>query len=415
MGIRLSLLAFLLYTCTAYAQLGTVMPNWKFTSMINECLPIIELSKYKGKVIILDFWNTGCTSNYDILPELAAYQKEFKDKLKVIIVADDDRDKVNEFFNERKALKALGLPIFAKDTLLTNLFSAYGKPQVILIGSDSRIKAITDLTYITKTNVELLIAGKTINVPVATEIEIDFNKPLLSSGLIKSENVLFHSLLTNSINKMPSGAGIRKLSNDGLKVYLTNSTLINMYAFAYSTKIHLDASDYPTKIILHPNPSPESKISDTVYKEEIQNRYCYELILSGKEKLDKNFLLDYMQDDLDHKFNIVSKIERRNMKCYILRKIKDIPRKNNEASYTQKWLEAIELNNTSIKSVAAVMKINKMVNLPIITDGVSTDKFTITLRKSYKSIEELRTDLQKGGLDISVSTREQELLILNKL
>jgi len=54
----------------------------------------INLSDYKGKVVILDFWATWCGPCRRGIPDLVSIQKSYKDKIVVIgISLDDNRTK----------------------------------------------------------------------------------------------------------------------------------------------------------------------------------------------------------------------------------------------------------------------------------------------------------------------------------
>ena len=51
----------------------------------------INLSDYKGKIVILDFWATWCGPCRMGVPDLVSIQKEFKDKVAVIGISLDDK------------------------------------------------------------------------------------------------------------------------------------------------------------------------------------------------------------------------------------------------------------------------------------------------------------------------------------
>jgi thiol-disulfide isomerase/thioredoxin len=51
----------------------------------------INLSDYKGKIVILDFWATWCGPCRMGVPDLVSIQKEYKDKVVVIGISLDDQ------------------------------------------------------------------------------------------------------------------------------------------------------------------------------------------------------------------------------------------------------------------------------------------------------------------------------------
>ena len=56
----------------------------------------INLSDYKGKIVILDFWATWCGPCRRGVPDLVDIQKEFKNKVVVIGISLDDQRTMND-------------------------------------------------------------------------------------------------------------------------------------------------------------------------------------------------------------------------------------------------------------------------------------------------------------------------------
>ncbi len=98
----------------------------------------VQLSDYKGKVILLDFWATWCPPCRAELPILAAVNKEFADKGLVFFAVNqqEDRQKVEDFLKEQK----LDFPVLL-DTK-GKAGEAYGVeslPTLYLIGKDGKV------------------------------------------------------------------------------------------------------------------------------------------------------------------------------------------------------------------------------------------------------------------------------------
>lgn len=71
----------------------------------------LDISKYKGKVVIVDFWAQWCEPCQKELPALSALQKKYKDKLVVIgMNLDEPKDKAAavKFVKDHKAQVTLG-------------------------------------------------------------------------------------------------------------------------------------------------------------------------------------------------------------------------------------------------------------------------------------------------------------------
>ncbi len=98
----------------------------------------VQLSDYKGKVILLDFWATWCVPCQEELPGLAAIYKEFADKGLVLWAVDEkeDRRTVADFLKEEK----LDIPVVL-DTRgeVADKYKIEGTPTLYLIGRDGKV------------------------------------------------------------------------------------------------------------------------------------------------------------------------------------------------------------------------------------------------------------------------------------
>jgi thiol-disulfide isomerase/thioredoxin len=91
----------------------------------------------KGKTVLIDFWATWCGPCKKLMPELAQWQKEFKDDLVVIGVSDEKPDVVEKFVKQ----STIGYAI-ATDPQGTMMKAVKprGIPHVLVISSDGIVR-----------------------------------------------------------------------------------------------------------------------------------------------------------------------------------------------------------------------------------------------------------------------------------
>lgn len=113
----------------------------------------VDLSSYKGKVVLLNFWATWCAPCQIEMPRFAAWQKTYDAQgLQVLAVSmDDDQDLVLDFLKKHP----LPFPVLMGDEDLGSQYGeVLGLPVTFLIDRDGTIAAI----FKGETNLALLQA-----------------------------------------------------------------------------------------------------------------------------------------------------------------------------------------------------------------------------------------------------------------
>lgn len=96
----------------------------------------IELSKLKGKIVLLDFWTFCCINCIHVLPDLARLEKEFANELVVIGVHSAKFDGERKSDNIREAILRYGIEHPVVNDAKMEIWSNYGIrswPSLILI------------------------------------------------------------------------------------------------------------------------------------------------------------------------------------------------------------------------------------------------------------------------------------------
>jgi thiol-disulfide isomerase/thioredoxin len=126
------------------ADVDQPLPHTVLASVENDW---VDLSAFRGKVVLISFWTTWCPGCVDEVPDLIRLQKEFGAKgfTVVAIAVDDQGEESVESFVKRKsfpvsgASTAINYPVFlGSDEIARKLGFEGGLPAGVLVNRDGR-------------------------------------------------------------------------------------------------------------------------------------------------------------------------------------------------------------------------------------------------------------------------------------
>jgi thiol-disulfide isomerase/thioredoxin len=144
---------------------GDVVPDVKFTKLVNGLANASSLHKFKSKLLLLDFWMTTCIPCVEEIPVWDSMQKAYPGDLAVLLVSSaksDNEQRLSatmERIHKNKAVR-VSLPVILGDTLLNKLFPHSYVPHYAWLDSSFKVVAITGDDEATPGQVEAWLQGK---------------------------------------------------------------------------------------------------------------------------------------------------------------------------------------------------------------------------------------------------------------
>lgn len=135
-AIAVGVLAFLLSRPDAGGPVvGSPAPEFRLTDLSGRT---VTLADYKGKVVLLDFWATWCSSCESEVPDLKALDTRFKDAEFALLAASVDQAGP-EVVAKYAAEKSLTYRILFADEATSKAYRIYGLPAKFLIDREGRL------------------------------------------------------------------------------------------------------------------------------------------------------------------------------------------------------------------------------------------------------------------------------------
>lgn len=117
-------------------MLGNSAPEFTFSSFSGK---EISLKKFKGKLVLLDFWETWCGYCIMAMPKLNRLQKEYEKDISVIGVTTQNKERVEKLIKESDLVYS---NIYADRRLLYE-YKVSNRPTYVLVDRKGKIVTVT--------------------------------------------------------------------------------------------------------------------------------------------------------------------------------------------------------------------------------------------------------------------------------
>ena len=379
------------------------MPDITITNVYNYPSSIIHLSSLKNKLIIFDFIATSCGPCIKELPRIDSLQKQYGDKVQIILVSSENSKRVQAFLKNNEYLH---LPFAANDSLIRRLFPHIYISHVAWINPKRVVNGITHTEYINAKNIEVSLHGHIENWPVKQDImDYDFSEPLWQLNKSKFPNRPLTVKHYNSaiIGYLPGVQTYNKVTIDSINnttsFSLINFSILDLYRILYE-RFHLPLSFIKLNV---------KNTENLIYQPGSQyfqnwksnNMYCLEASFPADITIAKQ--KEKLIEDVSFYFGLKANLEKRITDCLIFRyKQQKVLSENPDSLAT----------GLTVGQIAYLLN-NKLGGLPVLDETKEVHlKIPITeTQVSDSSI--LRKVLNKFSIELSMEKREIELMVIN--
>ena len=398
-------------TALTTLKLGDHLPNLYINSIINFPYNSIKLSNLKGKIVILNFWNTWCGACLEDMPNVAKLQKQFFNEIEILSITDQNKVIVQEFLRSHSNIGNLKIPIVLEDRSLKKLFPHTMVPHIIWFNQDGLFLGATSQMDLNSSIITQILKNKRADFKDYKNdaLTFDINKPLFVNGNGDPSFYYLKTVLTGYQDGISSNIGMEKTER-GWRLYATNSSLghLILQAFGYSKSKFPENRFYSDDKLLLNEVWPDSL-------QQKQKSYCFELI-KGDTSIESS--RGFMLHELELYFGVKITIDTKEVSCWV---VKSTGSNNNLVTADSSSINNLNDKTTSRKFIhggsfsSFIGFFRKQPNLPPIIDETRIkDKVNLSFQSYPLTLDHINMDLVPYGLKIINETRKMQMICIKR-
>jgi thiol-disulfide isomerase/thioredoxin len=401
-------------------NIGQKCPDTMLKSIINYSGRDIKLSDFRGKLIILDFFGTFCVPCVKGLSHMNSLQSKYIDKIKILIVCQEQKEEIEHFYERYKKKQNLQLPFVTSDTTFCQYFRHSIVPFFIVIDENGFVKGFPSPEEMNEQHIDDLLSHREVKFTGDNGIkmnQVNTNGPILIDTVANNEGaLLYHSIVTSYLGNRQGSSYQREYQDSSISARITvsNNTIAFLYQMAFG---HFHKNGRPSfvswnRVIIEARDS--FRIRRPVGLDEsnwvIKNNYCYDLILPGGFKGDAH---EVMIADLNRTFGYDVRMEKRKTKCLVLKRGQNADRLLTKGGVKIEEIntEYIKMQNASWKEMLYWLENKYLYKLPII-DETGFDLVDLDLNADLTDFSSLSKALKLMGINFVEEEKEIDMLVI---
>lgn len=425
-----------------YPEPGMPCPDFVINNLEYYPEKQVKVSDFRGKWLVLDFYDKNCGSCIAQFPRYNANQIQFADKVQFLLIGREDKEnKIRSIYAKYRKQKNLLLPC-AFDSAVFKKLDINSSPYAIIINPEGVVKYIT--TVFDTEELSDIIEGKKIVLRKAyreheTRSETynyDRSIPFLIGGNGGNDtSYLFRSLLSKfdplkQHSSCPASINYPQAWVDKYHIYRFEVLGVNinsLYRYAYLGKI--GGASFRDSLYGKLWPANVLEIGDTsifkITKRNVlvtgENFYCYSLSLPPA-KYNRENLMSAMQRDLKNYFGFNAGFEIRKMPYWklVATETAKLSLKTKggvpfSTPYNHDYHDSVVIRNLPISFlITRVLPVNTS-TMPFIDETGIYFNIDITLNYwGTPGLDVLREALRAKGLDLIRGEKEMKVLVIKE-
>lgn len=375
----------------------------------------IRLADFRGKLLLIDFWATWCTSCIAAFPKLEKLQKAVGDSLQVLLATREEEQKVQAFFTKRRQPDGhpYQLTTIVGDSVLWRFFPHATVPHYVWISAEGKVLAITGAGAVNETTVRQLLRQE---ATLTLKKDLDHSRPLFLSEYFPENSELVHySIFSRGVYEgLPSGSAFRRRGDTVIGRAYYNTPLLDMYSGIANFMFEKKGEPYNRKRLVVEGQDRVPSLAFTDSNDpESGNVLCnYDMVVSPHQA---DSLFDYMLSDLNRYTSCFGRIEKRRMKCLVLLRTSDIDRMATKGGKPQNTLfdkQPARLVNCPIAYLVMRLNEHPAMQLLVLDETGYTGKADLEF-SPFDTIAALRSQLAPYDLDLIECVREIDVFVVS--
>ncbi|RZL07771.1 MAG: TlpA family protein disulfide reductase, partial [Pedobacter sp.] len=363
----------------------------------------IKLQEFRGKLIIVDFWATWCSSCIAGFPKLETIQLEFPDQLKVLLVTDEEQSKVTSFLKKRAAQNQnLQLQTVIADSLLQKVFPHNLIPHYVWIDQTGLVVNITASDAVSSEAIKLVLKGK--KSQIQQKQDLNLHKPLFTISALPEDGLKYYSiLLKGNYPGLPTGVSYRDKNDTLCGIAITNSSLHYIYETATTGQL----PDYNNKRIVMDSSANNALIE--LHKSDQWNKdnlYSYEFRIPPVQSAQ---LYPQMLAQLNQVTGFKGTLIKKRIPCLVLSQSKHLLKRSTAAQRLNELNDDNELTIRNSSMLALSGRLNNAFDGLVIDETGINYPVNLQVKIYPNDIEKTNNALASIGLKLLKSSRRTKI------